>query len=336
MIVPVLHPRRPTVRRARDTWWTYAIAAVGALALIVTAVALLARTIDSTWQPAIVTAAFAHQLLWAAPVAFVLLAAVRRWYATGVAVLLLALAVLSQLPLYVGADAPAGGTRLTVLQANLKVGAADAGALVRTVRREHVDVLFTEELTTSERTRLIAAGLGRTLRYRYDAVLAGGGGGLGIWSRYPLSGGRNLPNYRLGVLTATVMLPGGRTTTVVAVHLLPPYPYPSHIWAGEIRRLRTLLDRTAGSALVGGDFNSTTDNARFRDLLGHGYADAVEHVGAGYLPTYPTDRFTGPLIAIDHVLTRDADALDARTVSLPRSDHRGLLVHLRLRPTVNG
>ena len=336
MIVPVLHPRRPTVRRARDTWWTYAIAAVGALALIVTALALVARSIDWTWQPAIVGAAFAHQLLWAAPVAFVLLAAVRRWYATGVAVLLLALAVHSQLPLYVGAGVPAGGTRLTVLQANLKVGAADPGALVRSVRREHVDVLFTEELTTSERARLIAAGLGRTLRYRYDAVLTDGGGGLGIWSRYPLSGGRNLPRYRLGVLTATVALPGGRTATVVAVHLLPPYPYASNIWAGEISRLRTLLQRTNGTVLVGGDFNSTTDNARLRNLLGHGYADAVEHTGAGYLPTYPADRFTGPLIAIDHVLTRDADALDAHTVSLPGSDHRGLLVHVRLRPTVDG
>ena len=324
--------RRPTLRRARDTWWTYAIAAVGALALVATLLALIARTVDWPWKPAIVAAAFAHQVLWGAPVAFVLLVAVRRWYTAALATVLLVLAVLTQLPLYVGADVPAGGTRLTVLQANLKVGAADPASLVRTVRDDHVDVLTTEEITTAERTRLLAAGLGRTLPYRYEFILPTGGNA--IWSRYPLTNGVNYPDFVLGILSADLHLPGGRTLPVVLVHLLPPYPYPSHYWVDEIGRLRTLLDRGKGTTLVAGDFNSTTDNARFRALLGHGYADATEHAGEGYLPTYPTDRFPGPFIAIDHVLTRDADAVDARTVDLPRSDHRGLLVHVRLRSTV--
>ena len=302
------------------------------MALVATVLALVARTIDWTWQPAIIAAAFTHQVLWAAPVAFVALAAVRRWYATAVAAVLLLLAVQTQLPLYVGGEVRAGGTRLTVLQANLRIGAADPAALVRTVRSDHVDVLSTEEITPAERGRLEAAGLSTTLPYRYEFILPTGGNA--IWSRYPLTGGVNHPGYVLGVLSAQLHLPGGRTLPVICVHLLPPYPYASHIWAAEIRRLRTLLGTTTGSAIVAGDFNSTTDNARFRDLVGHGYSDATEHADEGYLPTYPTDRFTGPLIAIDHVLTRDADAVDARTVALPRSDHRGLLVHLRLRSTV--
>jgi endonuclease/exonuclease/phosphatase (EEP) superfamily protein YafD len=331
----VLHlrrPGRPTLRRDRDTWWTYAIAAVGVLGVAAAVLALIARTVDWAWKPAIIAAAFAHQVLWASPVALVLLAAVRRWYATGVAAVVLVLAVATQLPLYVGADVPAGGTRLTVLQANLKVGAADPGALVSRVRAEHVDVLTTEEITPAERGRLVSAGLGRSLPYRYEAILPSGGNT--IWSRYPLSNGENHPGYVLGVASAVLHLPGGRPVRIVCVHLLPPYPYPSYHWAEEIRRLRTELQGGQGPVIVGGDFNSTTDNARFRDLLAHGYADATEHAGAGYLATYPSDRFTGPLIAIDHVLTRDADAVDARTVTLPRSDHRGLLVHLRLRPTV--
>ena len=307
---------------------------MGALALVATLLALNARAIDWTWQPAVAAAAFAHQVLWAAPVALVLLAVVRRWYGTVLAAVLLVLAVLTQLPLYVGADVPTGGTRLTVLQANLKVGAADPTALVRTVRDDAVDVLATEEITTPERTRLIAAGLGRILPYRYEFILPTGGNA--IWSRYPLTERVNQAGFVLGVLSADLHLPGGRSLPVVLVHLLPPYPYPSHIWAGETRRLRTLLSRVHGTVLVAGDFNGTTDNARFRDLIDHGYTDATEHVGGGYLPTYPTDRFTGPLIAIDHVLTRGADATDVRTVALPRSDHRGLLVHVRLRPTVGG
>lgn len=325
-------PGRPSLRRERDTWWTYAIAAVGALGVAAAVLALIARTVDWAWKPAIIAAAFAHQVLWASPVALVLLAAVRRWYATALAAVVLALAVATELPLYVGADVPAGGTRLTMLQANLKVGAADPAALVRTVRSERVDVLTTEEITPVERRRLVSAGLGRSLPYRYESILPSGGNA--IWSRYPLSNGKNHPGYVLGVASAVLHLPGGRPVPIVCVHLLPPYPYPSYHWAGEIRRLRTELHRGGGPALVSGDFNATTDNARFRDLLGHGYADATEQVGAGYLASYPTDRFPGPFIAIDHVLTRGADAIDARTVTLPRSDHRGLLVHVRLRPTV--
>lgn len=80
--------------------------------------------------------------------------------------------------------------------------------------------------------------------------------------------------------------------------------------------------------LAAGDFNATTDHVQFRDLLEHGYGDPAAQAGAGYPARYPTDRWFGPLIAIDHVLTRRAVATSVSTVALPGSDHRGLLVQV--------
>lgn len=159
-----------------------------------------------------------------------------------------------------------------------------------------------------------------------------GGGGLAIWSRYPLHPEHNYPGFELGVLRAVVDAPSG-PVTLYAVHLLPPYPYPSGEWIRELARLRALLDATGGSrpVVVGGDFNATVDQAPFRRLLGHGYRDAAEQLGAGYLATYPTDHPPlPPVIAIDHLLLRDASPVSLRTVALPKSDHRGLLVRVAL------
>jgi endonuclease/exonuclease/phosphatase (EEP) superfamily protein YafD len=124
-----------------------------------------------------------------------------------------------------------------------------------------------------------------------------------------------------------VATPSGNLT-FVAVHLLPPYPYPAREWLAETARLRDFLADIPGSALVAGDFNATVDHVQFRRLLTDGYADATRQAGAGYPATYPTDRRFGPLIGIDHVLTRGATATAARTVTLPGSDHRGLLVRV--------
>jgi endonuclease/exonuclease/phosphatase family metal-dependent hydrolase len=119
----------------------------------------------------------------------------------------------------------------------------------------------------------------------------------------------------------------------VALHLSPPYDQPFGIWRREIAALRGTLAGLPDRApvIAAGDFNATVDHAQFRDLLSGGYHDAAEDAGAGYLPTYPDDRWWGPLIGIDHVLTRGrASAFAADTFSVPNSDHRALLVHLVL------
>jgi endonuclease/exonuclease/phosphatase (EEP) superfamily protein YafD len=294
---------------------------------------VLAHEIRTTWQPTLLLSAFAHQLMWAAPVGAGLFALARRWYACGAAGAVVLLAVLTQAPLYLAADHPAHGRRLTVLQANLRVGATRPSSLVATVTSKHVDVLMTEELTYRERDRLISAGLSTLLPYRFVVPIADGGSGLGIWSRYPLENQHDYPGFELGVLSARMQVTPDQAVNVYAVHLLPPYPYASHTWLTEMGRLHALLDRPVPAdraIIVAGDFNATIDQAQLRSLLSHGYRDAAEQSGAGYLASYPTDRWFPPVIAIDHVLTNHASATSASTLSLPGSDHRGLLVHVRL------
>jgi endonuclease/exonuclease/phosphatase (EEP) superfamily protein YafD len=324
---------RPQWRRSGDTTITLISAVLGIAALLGAVVGLLAHQLDTAWQPMIIAAAAAHQLLWAAPVAVILFGLARRWSLLAAACLVLALAAFSQAPLYVGSTHPDAAHGITVLQANLKVGSADPTRLAAIVAAQHVDLLMTEELTPPERDRLIDAGLPDQLPYRFVGGLPGSGDDVAMWSRYPLLRRHNCRGFELGVLKASLQLSRGRTVSVFAVHLLPPYPYPAREWLMEMTRLRHLLAAAAtrgGPVVVAGDFNATPDQAQFRGLLSAGYADAAEQVGAGYLSTYPTDRWFPPLIAIDHVLSRHAPADTVSTVDMPGSDHRALLAHLEL------
>jgi endonuclease/exonuclease/phosphatase (EEP) superfamily protein YafD len=131
-----------------------------------------------------------------------------------------------------------------------------------------------------------------------------------------------------------VRVPGlAAAPTAIALHVYGPYPSTQTArWDEEIRRLRAVLHAlpTRAPALVGGDFNATPDVAQFRSILSGGYADAADQAGAGPTPTYPADRTGPPLIAIDHVLTRGAVAHRVDSLQLTGSDHRALLVTVRL------
>jgi endonuclease/exonuclease/phosphatase (EEP) superfamily protein YafD len=89
---------------------------------------------------------------------------------------------------------------------------------------------------------------------------------------------------------------------------------------------------TAGPAavIVGGDYNSTPDMRQFRDPRTDGYRDAVEQLGAGFAPTFPSNRWHPPLITIDHILTHNAAASSIRTIQVPGSDHRTPLATIEI------
>jgi endonuclease/exonuclease/phosphatase (EEP) superfamily protein YafD len=268
--------------------------------------------------------------MWLALPAVAIAVAGRQWMIAAIATAALIAGLIVQVPYYLAAAAPPGRDRLIVLQANLMLGSADPAALIRIIREDGVDLLAAQEVTAAEQERLGAAGIGSVLPYSYTEP-AGGGRGRAIWSRYPLADPVSVPGFALGVLHARVSTPYGNLT-FVAVHLQPPYPYPPAEWLAETARLRGLLRQLPAPTIVAGDFNATVDHVQFRRLLGDGYADAARQAGAGYLATYPADRWYGPLIAIDHVLTRGAAAASLRAVGLQGSDHRGLLARI----VVNG
>ena len=309
----------------------HALLAVGWVGVAVGAVALAAGSVASSWQPMIVAAAFFPVLVAAAVPGGAVLAALRVRLGSALAAAVVVAAVAATVPSYVAdGGVPAHGRPVVLVQANLRVGAADPRALVSLVERRHADVLTVDELTPAESTRLTAAGLARRLPYHLAAPYAGGAG-TGIWSRYPLAHTARDDAFTFELVSARVAVPGTQGVQLVAVHLLPPWPYASRTWVREMRRLRALLVRDARGpypVLAAGDLNATGNTPQFRALLEAGYADAGDQAGAGPLPTYPTDRAVPPLLGLDHVLTRHATATSAGTSELPRSDHRALDVHL--------
>ncbi|WP_280345890.1 endonuclease/exonuclease/phosphatase family protein [Nocardia neocaledoniensis] len=280
-----------------------------------------------TAEPVVLAASATPYLLGGALVGAVGFAASRQWVATGVAAVVAALGVATQVPLYV-ADGGGDGPALTVMQANLLFDGADPAALVGAVREREVAVLTVNELTRTAVTDLGAAGLDELLPYRY---LAPGqtASGTGIWSRFPLSDTVEYDGYVLNQISATATVPDIGPVSVYAFHPVPPI-YDTVVWADELSRLDGVLRRAPADrpVIVGGDFNATYDHVRFRALIAGRFADAAAQAGAGHLVTYPTDQRVPPLVGIDHILLADAHAVTVETVDLPGADHRALVARI--------
>ena len=292
-------------------------------------------------------AAFSPYLFLGAPLAAILFGVSQQWIGLAVATLLTLTGLATQARLYVADRAPSSGRSIVMLTANLRLGQADPVALVKLVREHHVEVLTTQELTPAERSALGRAGLDEALPYSV-ADARDGAAGVGLWSSFPLHSKRKLQEFSFAFVSAKIAVPGIRgDLTVAATHMAGPWPQSSADWLDDIGRLPEALHSLAagggpvlvdggpvpvdgGPVLVGGDFNATPDTAQFRRLLSGGFHNAAEQAGAGMTRSYPADRWCPPLIAIDHVLTRGAVARSAKTLSVPGSDHRGVLVTVQI------
>jgi endonuclease/exonuclease/phosphatase (EEP) superfamily protein YafD len=216
------------------------------------------------------------------------------------------------------------------MSANIYEGRADAHHLVRRAQAQ-ADVVAVQELTPRAVDRLSAAGLDATFPYRWLDE-RGASAGVGMWSRYPIQAPRRIDGYTMAFITAQVRITGVSTNpTVVVAHVPGPWPWPIDAWRRDLDRLPTTLREIAeradrGAVIVAADVNSTTDMRPFRALLHDGYRDAAEQTGAGIKPTFPADNRLPPLLAIDHILTRDCAATSLHTLAIPGSDHRGLVV----------
>lgn len=303
-------------------------------AFLVAAMAFAARFVPVVNHTILKVAALSPYLVIGMGVfALLLLLAQRSWWAVGPA-LLCAAALAVQLPLYFSSGrTPPDSVAIRVLTANLH-GAADPEAFVSTARSD-ADLVVVQELTPE-----LAASFGRLgleADFPYRAVEARrGSAGVGLWSRYPITGSSRDPRYELGLLTASIQIPGSPSETVVlAAHLVGPWPQPIDGWREEISRFPDSLrvaaaGAGAGAVIVAGDFNATADMQPFRRLLRGGFTDAVDQSGAGFTPTFPANRSVPPLIGIDHILTLNSTARELRTVRIPGSDHLGLAAVINL------
>jgi len=317
------------------------------MALSFAAVALVVRAQPVSTVPRLVLAAGATFVpvvtLWG------LITAVRcrRILLSIIAVFLVTASLATQVSWYYKGHPPAVGehVEIRVLSSNLRYGLADPMVFVG-LAKDSADLITVAELTPEAITRFTEAGLEET--FPYSELFPGpGAAGIGIWSRYPLT--ELTTPMHSGVLmpAARVDFPGLQIQPLIAsVHVMSPVAGDQNTvedWANGMAGAKTQLDNFAaaagpGAVIVGGDYNSTPDMRQFRDLLTDGYHDAVEQTGAGFAPTFPSDTWFPPVITIDHVLTRNAEASSIKTIELPGSDHRSLLatIQVPLEPVTTG
>jgi endonuclease/exonuclease/phosphatase family metal-dependent hydrolase len=199
--------------------------------------------------------------------------------------------------------------------------------------RDHADILAVQELTPEKAELISAAGMDAVLPY-HALRAREGPAGVGIWSRFPMRRSAQYDEFRLGLLTAQVQIPDATgEATVIATHMSAPV---LRAWREDLARLDTTLPEIGASAdgpvMLAADLNAAPDNLEFRRLLHGGYRDAAEQAGAGLTRTHPSDvRYSPPLFAVDHILTRDCAATAVRTLAIKDSDHRALVADIRLR-----
>ncbi len=298
-------------------WW------ISVVSLIAVAVAVAARLFQQEAGPLAIVVAFMPWVLIACfvPIVFGLLA--RAGWLSMAAFALLALVIWWQAPLFTtdGGGPPV----LRVASVNATFGEVDPQAVVDLVKARQVDILAIQELTPDAVDGLAAAGLDDELTFSMTRP-ADGVAGIGLWSRYPMTA-EALQGFSANAISGQVSTPDGMLL-VDAVHPAAPGVLDHTLWSEDFARLNTVLAANIGPTLVLGDFNATRDHSEFRELERLGYDDAADQAGAGFAMTFPQERTPWPLVAIDHALVRDTalTALQLKTVVLPGSDHRAIVI----------
>ena len=217
-----------------------------------------------------------------------------------------------------------------VMTLNTANGGASAEEVVALVRDEHVEILCLQELTDEFVAELWAAGIGEYLPHYVisdEASAISNGGCNGIWTLAPMSdfSGNLLPIETSSMPAGTVDI-GGVAVRVVSVHPNSPVRGAQDLWDEGLSVIGSLAGYDH-SYLVMGDFNSTWNHARFRELLGTSFVDAGAAAGEGFHMTFPSGSLPS-VIEIDHIVYARDTAITVsslETAVVSGTDHRALL-----------
>jgi endonuclease/exonuclease/phosphatase (EEP) superfamily protein YafD len=234
-------------------------------------------------------------------------------------------------------DAGLGGAFiLRVLTLNVLGDSADPAALLGELRRHHVDVLAVQELTPGMVRKLAGAGLAGLLPFSHLDPHPGFPG-LGLWARWPLIPLPSVAGLKAPAPRARIEPSEGQPVTVSSVHPVAPMSGNERGWERDLALIGSALGGAGEWEVVAGDFNASRDHRPFRDLLAAGFLDCADAALSRPWPgfTWPADRLIPPVMRLDHVLVSRAGTtvLEARTIRVPGTDHRGVFAVIEFRPT---
>lgn len=223
----------------------------------------------------------------------------------------------------------ARGPEFVLVVTNLRYDNPTPVALARHLRALNPDVVVASELTASLAQTLVdQAPISSAVHTFLDP--RPGAFGSGIYSRFPIADSttRTMGSGRVSVAELDV---AGTRLSVVAVHTIHAL---SDI--GEFRRQMNDLGAIGATlprpSVMAGDFNSGRQHRAFRAAVGRSaMRDAHDVVGRGLARTWPVGGRFPPFALLDHALvSKDIRVVSVRETSLPGTDHRAVVVRLRL------
>lgn len=241
--------------------------------------------------------------------------------------------------------AEAAPDTITVMNANAGNGFAPIARMTRAILPVDADLIALEELNVVQADVLRAA---LEDRFPYQATFGDSYEGKGLFSRWPLSGARQvlLAEGRPDIV-ATLTL-GGQAITIIVAHPRPP----------RVRRAGIVFDRTAvrqllrlgalalelAPTIMMGDFNMSPRHPIYRRFVRAGLVDAFSARGEAGMATFPV-RFgdawqrgipvrrlrVPPVMRFDYIWhTPDFVTEDAWIGPDTGSDHLPVMARLRL------
>jgi endonuclease/exonuclease/phosphatase (EEP) superfamily protein YafD len=107
---------------------------------------------------------------------------------------------------------------------------------------------------------------------------------------------------------------------------------PAYDYFGYWKAIVPVLTSQKGPVLIVGDFNATEHSLVYKQLKDSGLRSAHDDRGRGYAMTWPNGTLPIPPIRIDQAfLSPDVECLDIREGVGEGSDHKPLIVDVRLR-----
>jgi endonuclease/exonuclease/phosphatase (EEP) superfamily protein YafD len=266
----------------------------------------------------------------------------KRWRLAAVLLPALVMLVVHYAPFFLPDEksVPDDALRLRILTFNIGSRVDDYPRMMALIRSVDADIVAVQELLSAPAAEL-SAGLSDVYPYRALNPIDIFAGGVGIFSRYPVSDDRYLSDMSLGGQRTRIALSDMQAITLMNVHPVSPRiigGYNSSRRSTEIDFLLGVAAQENNPVLLTGDFN-LTDLTDDYGKIAPFYGDAFKDAGTGFGTTFPNlGKFARPLglvpplIRIDYVFfSAEWIAIDAHVLpDSAGSDHYPLFAELAL------